>query len=345
MQKISRIFSLIILCVFSLTSCAGLFSKSPALSSKDSLDYSKAPLKNPAIVAYVNNIANTLASHESPKQIGFQKIEVRVLETSRIQGSSDFYSPQIDVTRGMLNALVNEAELATLLGHEIGHKVLHKRQTFTAKNYNTKDIEYADWSQAREREADEYGVMLAYKAGYDPYALVDYFDRLSQFQEGGIVAWLNEATATHKDFRNRARDLKKFLAKSKLEHGQGVKKSSEYSKALASIKSISTRDTINEIVPGGPKAANARLVEIEGELVSHKRDGTPLSVERFMEIMEELSRLTKFYGLESSAHFMKEILSQDSPLWDREALAKKISDILMKQKILRKLQNGIIELL
>ncbi|MFH1830520.1 MAG: M48 family metalloprotease [Pseudomonadota bacterium] len=325
----TRVVPFIVLCIFFLNSCAGLFDKGSIHSSKDALDFPKAPLRNPAVVAYVNNLANTLASHEMPERIGFQKIEVRVLETSRIQGSSDFYSPRIDITRGMLNALTDEAELAALLGHEIGHKVLHKKQTFTARNYNTKDIEYADWSQKREKEADGYGAMLASKAGYDPYALVDYFDRLSKFQKGGIFAWLDETTATHKDFRNRARDLKKFLAKSRLEPGQGVKRSTEYSKALANLKAISTGDSINEIVPGGPHAAIARLTEIENELLDHKRDGTLLSAERFMEIMEELSGLTKFYDLESHANFMKEILSQDSPLWDSEVLAKKISDILI----------------
>lgn len=327
------------------SSCAGLFDKGPAYSTKAAVDIPTTPLKDKAVSAYVNQIAENLAKLESPDRIRHQKIDVNVLATARIQGRSYFYSSGIEITRGMLNALTNEAELAALIGHEIGHKVLHsKNSSFSPKNFSTRDIEYADWNQNREREADEYGAMLASKAGYDAYALLDFLERLSQFQKGGILAWLNETESTHKDFRNRAKDLRKFLSKSNLRPGQGVKKSSEYAKALSSLRLVSTNDAVNEILPGGPRAAVAKLAEIETEILSFKRTHAPMPVERFMEIMGEISQIAKLYGLEPTAveykkrgvsgpvisiNFMKEVLSQDSPLWDSEILSKKIADILL----------------
>ena len=118
------------------------------------------------------------------------------------------------VTRGMLNMVTNEAELACVLGHEIGHVVrkhhlalLQKdilRQTGTnlvsdqisqgsvqgqAKKFllsEGSEIFARSLDRDSEREADNDGVLLAARAGYDANACLGFMKRLAELNsEGG----------------------------------------------------------------------------------------------------------------------------------------------------------------
>jgi predicted Zn-dependent protease len=104
----------------------------------------------------------------------------------------------IIVTKGMMKQLRNEAELAGVLGHEIAHVILkhHLKALRTSAVMNllsagaaaaTAESRYAELVQklsgptkelyargldkADEYEADRIGVVLATRAGYDPYGL------------------------------------------------------------------------------------------------------------------------------------------------------------------------------
>jgi len=117
------------------------------------------------------------------------------------------------VTRGAIERMQNEAELACFLGHEIAHvvlrhgmKELEKRKVMvTADNAFTElegetemssdmqstsdDLEsiaiesyetiFAGRLQEYEDDADEYGLTIAARAGYDPSAMVDFLGRIS----------------------------------------------------------------------------------------------------------------------------------------------------------------------
>ena len=102
------------------------------------------------------------------------------------------------VTKGMMKQLRNEAELAGVLGHEVAHvvqkhhlKALRKtalvsllgegvsgattngRQAELVKNLAgpTKELYARGLDKSDEFEADRMGVVLAARAGYDPYGL------------------------------------------------------------------------------------------------------------------------------------------------------------------------------
>ncbi|MBI5299552.1 MAG: M48 family metalloprotease [Deltaproteobacteria bacterium] len=186
-------------------------------TKNSSMDFSKETLRDSDISSYVNQITRTLAKKESKEKLGFSSINVDVLKTSRIQGMSFFDSPSIGITRGMLNVLGNEAELACLIGHEIGHKVLHRhRQNYEPRNklekiFIPEDIARAKWNQRQEQEADEYGADLCQKVGYNPYAFLDFMERMARFQKSDFFSAINELSATHKDFRNRAKHLERVI--------------------------------------------------------------------------------------------------------------------------------------
>jgi predicted Zn-dependent protease len=156
-------------------------------------------LKDEKAKAYISKMLEKLQAYLGNKVI----MSFTLLSDSRVQGMANWMS-EITLTRGMLNSLNNEAELACLISHEIGHIVL-KHDERRYKNPNTfgkamslglnliledsqlkqdllkqqKEISEAGWGKELEKESDVFGVELARAAGYNPYAFVDFFDRLS----------------------------------------------------------------------------------------------------------------------------------------------------------------------
>src|SRR5207247_6674767 len=78
-------------------------------------------VQDPAIHKYVSLVGTALAEHSERPGLAWTFI---VLDTD---GVNAFASPGgiVHITRGALGLITNEAELAGVLGHEIGH-VAHK---------------------------------------------------------------------------------------------------------------------------------------------------------------------------------------------------------------------------
>lgn len=78
---------------------------------------------------------------------------------------------QVTVSMGMVAFLEDDGELAVVLGHEIGH--LFKGHFSTSYRQGG----HAYFSSDLEREADRFGLELAWRAGYDPAAAVVVWER------------------------------------------------------------------------------------------------------------------------------------------------------------------------
>jgi predicted Zn-dependent protease len=129
----------------------------------------------------------------------------------------------IYVTRGILAYLGSEAELASVLGHEIGHVtarhsvsrmstqqlaqlglaigVLVRPELETAANIASAGLSvlFLKYSRDDERQADDLGLRYMRRASYDPREMADVFamlERVSAAEGGGRVPeWLS----THPD--------------------------------------------------------------------------------------------------------------------------------------------------
>ncbi len=105
----------------------------------------------------------------------------------------------IHVTEGLMRILKAESEIAGVLGHEIGHVRLGHYHNIiladTARSIMTANSEHADelaqavgniglelressFSREQETDADDYGVALLRKAGYDTWGLYNAMKRM-----------------------------------------------------------------------------------------------------------------------------------------------------------------------
>lgn len=147
----------------------------------------------------------------------------------------------IMITRGMLNAVSNEAELACVIGHEVGHITRKHHLTVLQNTLRThgianlavaatssssqnaelkkmvlnegKEIFSKGLDRSAESEADSDGVLLAAKAGYDPGACLIFMQRLAAMKgDSNALAGLYK---THPSAADRAADIEADLKKLK----------------------------------------------------------------------------------------------------------------------------------
>ena len=142
----------------------------------------------------------------------------------------------IYVTRGILAHLNSEAELAGVVGHEIGHVTArHSASQMTKQQLaqvglavgaiaspqvgryaglatQTLGVLFLKYSRDNERQADDLGLRYMRRVSYDPREMPHVFEmltRVSQAQGGGRVPeWL----ATHPDPENRRGRIEQEIA-------------------------------------------------------------------------------------------------------------------------------------
>ena len=182
-----------------------------------------APLvKDAALQKYVNSVGRWVASQSERSDLPWR---FGVIESDDLNA---FAAPggYIMLTKGLYRKLSNEAQLAGVLGHEIGHvvkkhqlKVLQKQQLlnigagFLSGKYakdnklvskaigTGAEISARSLDKSAEYEADRLGLSYATRAGYEPYGLTDVLQTIGQTNKNdGSVALLFK-THPHPDDR------------------------------------------------------------------------------------------------------------------------------------------------
>jgi predicted Zn-dependent protease len=142
---------------------------------------------------------------------------------------------QIFITVALLEKLENEAQLAGVLGHEIGHVIERHSTKQMAKNslgqslvtavaVGTSDrndgmmatyaAQYANqllqlkYGRGDELQSDNHGVTYMAQAGYDPRQMIGVMEILKRASGGSRVP---EFASTHPDPGNRAEQIKEQI--------------------------------------------------------------------------------------------------------------------------------------
>ncbi len=157
------------------------------------------PYDNPALQAYVNQIGQELARHSHRNNIRYH---FTVVDDP---GINAFALPggYVYITRGLMAYLNSEAELAGVLGHEIGHVTArHSARQYTrgtltnilakvivdkygnAQAVNTLALaSVRGFGRKHELQADRLGAEYLARVGYDPHSMIKVIEVLKAQEE------------------------------------------------------------------------------------------------------------------------------------------------------------------
>jgi len=170
--------------------------------------------EDPKLTAYLNDFCQRLGkvSHRPQLTYRFKIVDASVVNAFAVPGGYIYFS------RGILATLNSEAELAGVMGHEIGHIAARH----SAKQYSRAQLTqlglgvgaifvdstiisglaqlgagmlFLRFSRDNERQADDLGVEYSSKAGYDATQLASFFETLERMNPGsdrsGLPGWFS----------------------------------------------------------------------------------------------------------------------------------------------------------
>ncbi|MFH1368784.1 MAG: M48 family metallopeptidase [Elusimicrobiota bacterium] len=186
---------------------------------------------DPGLKQYIEDVGRRLVASSERKYLPYN---FTILDTDMINA---FAAPGgcIFVTRGILKAFENEAELAAVVGHEIGHvsarhsmgalekqygyeimfklaEILSKKDLASLKQYSDtlSGLILLGYGRENEFEADNCGVKYAVAAGFDGRGAVTFFQKLEKL-EGSKPTQLEMLFRTHPSTDDRIAKIKQYL--------------------------------------------------------------------------------------------------------------------------------------
>jgi predicted Zn-dependent protease len=244
MRNIKFLFLHLFLYIFVLVSCTASNSGKPfftlipeekeielgKLYTPSSIDEFEGLYPESKVQEYVNSIGLKIAKVTERKvPYKFYVVNSGIVNAFALPGGP------IMITRGLLLQLDDESELAGVLAHELGHinarhhvKFLEKQlalglilqigsifvpQDLTGElllqlGQISASLLTLKFSRDQEREADRYGFLYAFKAGYSPQGMIEVFEKFKSMEKKRPPEWLS----THPLPESRIKETEKSIA-------------------------------------------------------------------------------------------------------------------------------------
>ena len=228
-----------VLCLLGVTCSVPLAAEAGMISEKQEIEMGKATaeqlearfglLNDPVITDRVNRIGQSLVDVCGRKNITYTFKVLNTEDVNAVACPGGF----IYVFKGLLDYMPSDAELAGVLGHEIGHVVKRHTVHQLEKNMWTQlaailagvasgngdvlamgmvvgDALAAGYSRADESAADREGFAYTVKAGYSPYAMLVTMHKLQELADKyGNPGW--GIFDSHPDPEQRIRNMYKLM--------------------------------------------------------------------------------------------------------------------------------------
>ena len=200
-------------------------------------------IRDPLVTSYVDSLGQRLVRHSKRADIPYR---IRVVDTDEVNA---FALPggYLYVNRGLIQTAENEAELAGVMGHEIGHVVgKHGARQMTkalgleallgavsgqdpglARQVAAEvagvgaGLTLLKYGREAEIEADGYAVQETYDAGIDPDGMASFFQKLIALHDqkpgaSGLARWFSTHPPTQERIARVRADIAKLPPKSGL---------------------------------------------------------------------------------------------------------------------------------
>jgi predicted Zn-dependent protease len=168
-------------------------------------------VRDPELSAYVQQVGARLAAHSPRQDLRYRFAIADMPETNAFALPGGY----IYVSRGLLALANSEAQLANVIGHEIGHVAAHHHARQQARATNVGILSalgtvaaailggaeaaqmvgslgqlagagsIASYSREQERESDDIGQRIAAQSGYDPGAMAEFLGALGRESQVG----------------------------------------------------------------------------------------------------------------------------------------------------------------
>ena len=231
---------------------------------------------DPIIAEYVNRVGQNLVRNSDAKV----PFTIKVLDTEEVNA---FALPGgfFFVNSGLILKADSEAELAGVMAHEIAH-VACRHGTRQATKGDIAQIAtiplifmggwtgyairqgmglaipmgFLAFSRGMEKEADYFGLQYMYKAGYDPTAFVDFFEKIETLEKkkpGSVAKVFSTHPMTDDRIKESQNEIQTILAP-KPEY---VVNTSEFNDVKARLSMLHNRRKVNTDDPNRPRLRRA----------------------------------------------------------------------------------------
>jgi beta-barrel assembly-enhancing protease len=191
--------------------------------------------RNDELYRYVNQIGNRLVSVSSRSNLPYR---FEIVDNGQVNAFATM-GGYIYLHTGLIATASNEAELASVIAHEIGHVVARhsqkqmRQQAITQGLLTATGLDKANvvqlgvklavdlpYSRQDEFEADNLGLQILYDAGYAPGAMVNFMQKLGKSGGGRTPTLLS----THPNSGDRAVALAQKIPHDIAFQGDGLSK-------------------------------------------------------------------------------------------------------------------------
>jgi predicted Zn-dependent protease len=178
---------------------------------------------DPFLTTWVTGIGDKLAKYRERQDITYRFTVINSDEINAFALPGGF----IHVDLGLMNTVSSDDELASVMAHEMGH--VERRHVVTLNQKGNLlsiligvlsilspiaylfggyggDLLFNKFSRQDELQADQYGLLLMSRAGYDPRSMVDMMERLADM-EGLPQSKADKAFANHPPPKDRVAHL------------------------------------------------------------------------------------------------------------------------------------------